>query len=51
MSHTNLTEHYKLMFSLTQHYNYTLTELDNLIPFEKEIYVKLLLDKLASQTE
>lgn len=37
-------------FSLIQHHKYSLTELENLIPFEKEIYVNLLI-KHIEETE
>jgi len=29
-------------FAMMQHYNYSLTELENMMPFEREIYVTLL---------
>jgi len=29
-------------FSLMQHHNYSLTELENMMPWEREIYVEML---------
>jgi hypothetical protein len=42
MAHTNLESYYKINFSLMQHHKYSLTELENMIPWEKEIYLSLL---------
>ena len=42
MSHEDLASYYKLNFALMQHYKYSLTELENMIPWEREIYVSLL---------
>lgn len=38
-------------FSLMQHHKYSLTELDNLIPWEKQIYVTMLAQYLKEQNE
>ena len=34
-----------------QHHKYSLTELDNMIPFEREIYVKLLIQHIKEENE
>ncbi len=34
-----------------QHHKYSLTEIENMIPFEREIYVQLLLQYLKEQEE
>ncbi len=34
-----------------QHHKYSLTELDNLIPWEKQIYVTMLAEYLKQQNE
>lgn len=47
----NLANHYKTNFNLMQHHKYSLTELDNLIPWEKQIYVKMLTDFIKEQNE
>lgn len=49
MSHMNLREYYKLIFSLAQHHKYSVTEIENLIPYERDIYVDMLLDYLDKQ--
>jgi hypothetical protein len=42
MAHTNLESYYKVNFALMQHHKYSLTDLENMIPWEREIYVSLL---------
>ena len=36
---------------MMQHHNYSLTELDNMIPWEREIYVNLLIKHIAEENE
>ena len=42
MAHTNLESYFKVNFALMQHHKYSLTEIENMIPWEREIYVALL---------
>jgi hypothetical protein len=42
MAHTSLESYYKTTFQLIQHHKYSLTELENLIPWEREVYISLL---------
>ena len=36
---------------MMQHHKYSLTELDNMIPFEREIYIGLLMDYIKEENE
>jgi hypothetical protein len=42
MAHVDLASYYKTNFALIQHHKYSLTELENMIPWEREIYIGLL---------
>jgi len=42
---------YQLNFAMMQHHKYSLTELENMIPFERDIYVSLLKNYLDEQEE
>jgi len=42
MSHISLESYFKLNFALMQHHKYSLTELENMMPWEREIYISLL---------
>ena len=38
-------------FAMVQHHKYSLTELENMIPWEREIYVGLLIKYVAEENE
>jgi hypothetical protein len=42
MAHADLASYYKINFALMQHHKYSLTELENMIPWEREVYLTLL---------
>ena len=51
LSHDSLANHYQTNFSMMQHHQYSLTELDNMIPWERQIYVSLLQDYIKKENE
>ena len=38
-------------FALMQHHKYSLTELENMLPWEREIYVSLLINYIKEENE
>ena len=42
MAHIDLESYYRINFAMMQHHKYSLTEIENLIPWEREIYLGLL---------
>ena len=42
MAHTSLESYFKINFALMQHHKYSLTEIENMIPWEKDVYVTFL---------
>jgi len=42
MAHIDLESYYKVNFSLMQHHKYSLTEIENMMPWERDIYLSLL---------
>ena len=42
LSHNNFTNYYKTVFALVQRHKYSISEVENLIPFERDIYVDML---------
>ena len=42
MAHESLESYHKVNFALMQHHKYSLTELENMIPWEREVYLTLL---------
>mgnify|MGYP005741187921 FL=1 len=42
MANEDLESYFKTNFALMQHHKYSLTELENMIPWEREVYLTLL---------
>jgi hypothetical protein len=42
MAHMELESYFRLNFALMQFHKYSLTEIENLIPWERDVYVALL---------
>ena len=42
MAHIDLESYFKLNFALIQHHKYSLTEIEDMMPWERDIYVGLL---------
>ena len=51
LSHDTLENHYQVNFSLMQHHKYSLTELNDMVPWEREIYVNMLIAYIKEEKE
>ena len=49
MMHMDLENYYKLNFALMQYHKYSLTEIENLMPWERDVYVALLKQHLEEE--
>jgi hypothetical protein len=49
LAHEDLASYYKTNFSLVQHHKYSLTEIENMMPWERDIYVALLQQHLEEE--
>jgi len=49
MVHMNLMNYYELNFSLMQYHKYSLTEIENLMPWERDVYVTMLQNHLEEE--
>ena len=45
----SLMNYYELNFSLMQYHKYSLTEIENMIPWERDVYVNMLQNHLESE--
>ena len=50
-SNESLLNHYKTNFALIQHHKYSLSELEQMIPWEREVYVAMLSKWLKDENE
>lgn len=51
LSHTTLAMYYENTFALAQHHNYSISDIETLVPFEKYIYVDMLVAFIQKQKE
>ena len=51
LCHDDLHNHYKLNFALMQYHKYALADIENMIPFEREIYVAMLIRFLEEEKQ
>ena len=49
MAHEDLESYFKTNFALMQHHKYSLTELENMLPWEREVYLTLLQQYIEEQ--
>jgi len=49
--HLNLSAYYNNMFTLVHQYKYTLTELENMIPWERDLYIGLVNDWVKQEEQ
>jgi len=49
MSHMDLEAYFKINFALMQHHKYSLSEVENMMPWERDIYVELLKQHIEEQ--
>jgi hypothetical protein len=51
LGYDNLANHYKTNFALMQHHKYSLAELEDMIPWERYIYIDLLKEHIQKEEE
>ena len=47
----NLSSLMMMNFAMMQHHHYSLTELENMIPWERDVYVTLLANHVAEEKQ
>jgi len=51
LSHNNLSLYYQKIFAMAQHHKYSITEIENMLPYERDIYFQMLADFIQKQKE
>ncbi len=51
MGHNKLSNYYGTLFSLTHHHGYTITDIENLYPYERDIIMEMVLGHLSQVEE
>ena len=50
-NHETLGNYFQTNFALMQHHKYSLTELDNMLPWERQVYIDMLVKFLEEERE
>ena len=51
MGHNTLENYYTLNFALMQHHNYSLSDIENMMPYELDIYTSMLAKHIQEENE
>ena len=51
MSHETLIGYYRMNFAMMQHHKYSLAELEDMIPWEREVYLTLFLEWVKEEEQ
>jgi len=51
MAHMQLESYYRINFALMQYHKYSLTEVENMMPWERDIYLALLKQHIEEENE
>ena len=51
LAHDSLYNYYKTNFGMMQYHKYSLTEIENMIPWEREIYIGLLMEHIKEENQ
>ena len=49
LAHDSLYNYYKTNFGMMQYHKYSLTEIENMMPWEREIYIGLLMEHIKEE--
>lgn len=47
----SLYNYYELLFAVSQNHSFTITELENMIPYERDVYTQMIRNKVEEQKE
>ena len=51
LSHDSLANHYTSNFAMIQHHQWSLSDIENMIPFERIIYIDMLQEWIKEENE
>jgi hypothetical protein len=51
LSHEDLETYYRINFALMQYHKYSLSDIENMMPWEREIYLALLENHIREEEE
>jgi len=49
--HINLGEYYQMVFAMAQHHKYSISEIENMMPYERDLYFGMIVDWIEKQKD
>jgi|TARA_B110000881_G_scaffold201225_1_gene200122 hypothetical protein len=49
LCHTNLSNFYRISFAMAQHHKYSINEIEEMLPYERDLYFDMIVDYIESQ--
>lgn len=49
LCHSNLIIYYQMVFALVQHHKYSISDIENLVPYERDLYFDMLVNYIQEQ--
>lgn len=51
LCHISLGNYYQMIFALAQHHKYSISDIENLMPYERDLYFQMLINYIEKQKE
>lgn len=51
LCHINLSNYYQMVFALAQHHKYSISDIEGLMPYERDLYFQMLINWIEKQKE
>lgn len=51
LSHISLGAYYQIMFSMVQHHKYSIGDIENILPYERDLYAEMLVEFIEEQNK
>jgi hypothetical protein len=51
LSHSNLATYYRMNFDLAQHHKWDISTIENMLPFERDLYFDMLIEYLERKKD
>ena len=51
LCHISLGDYYQMVFAMAQHNKYNITEIEGMLPYERDLYFGMIVDYVEQQKE
>ena len=51
LSHISLQNYYEMICSMAQHHKYSISEIESMLPYERDLYFQMLVEYIKEQND